>query len=292
MFPCFIAKLSCLLKSPTVNEISPGSTSPVGLKEVGAFHNFLNSLIMLDKNLNRNDEVIDLQQASEKGHTPEKGKKYRYTVDGAEFISDTQTRIGRVILELAGKKPAEKYILRKKVKGNWITVGPDEVVDFTEPGLEKFKTLPNDQTEGENENSLKREFSLLEEDEEFLNGLQLSWEAAKLNNENWILVHGYPIPEGYNVSKTILAIRMTAGYPTSQLDMAYFYPALSRSDAQPINNLAVMQLDGKMFQQWSRHRTSQNPWREGIDNLSTHIPLADAWLLNEFIKRPHYAKSA
>lgn len=246
---------------------------------------------MADKNLSPNDEVVDLQQASEKGHIPEKGKKYRYTVDGLEFISETQTRTGRVILELAGKKPPEKYILRKKVKGNWVTVGLDEVVDFTEPGLEKFKTLPNDQTEGENEKSLRRGFSLLEEDEEFLNNLHLAWEAAKLNNENWILVHEYPIPEGYNVSAAILAIRMTGGYPTAQLDMAYFYPSLSRIDAQPINNLSLMQLDGRMFQQWSRHRTGANPWRIGIDNLSTHIPLADAWLLNEFIKRPQYAKS-
>lgn len=247
---------------------------------------------MLDKNLNPNNEVIDLQLATEKGHTPDKGKKYRYTVDGVEFISDTQTRTGRTILELAGKKPVEKFILRKKVKGNWVTVGANEVVDFTEPGLEKFKTLPNDQTEGENENSLRREFSLLEEDEEFLNSLGLPWEAAKLNNENWILVHGYPIPEGYNVSSAIIAIRMTGGYPISQLDMAYFFPALSRIDAQPINNLSLMPLDGKMFQQWSRHRTGANPWRVGIDNLSTHIPLADYWLLNEFIKRPRYAKSA
>jgi hypothetical protein len=247
---------------------------------------------MLDQKQNFEDEVIDLQKASEKGQVPPKGKKYRYTVDGVEFISETQTATGRVILERAGKVPADKFILRKKVKGNWITVKHDEVVDFTEPGLEKFKTLPNDQTDGENEKSLRRDFSLLEEDEEFLNSFSLPWEAAKLNNESWVLIHNYPIPEGYNVSSAILAIRMTAGYPTAQLDMAYFYPALSRVDAQTINNLAAMQLDNKIFQQWSRHRTSINPWRVGIDNLSTHIPLADAWLFNEFVKKPRYAKSA
>jgi len=36
-----------------------------------------------------------------------------------------------------------------------------------------------------------------------------------------------------------------------------------------------MQLDNKTFQQWSRHRTPANPWREGVDNLGTHVPLAD-----------------
>ena len=74
--------------------------------------------------------------------------------------------------------------------------------------------------------------------------------------------------------------------------MVYFFPALSRVDQKPIGALTSFPLDGKTYQQWSRHRTSTNPWRADVDNLSTHIPLADFWLSNEFEKRPRNALSA
>ena len=252
---------------------------------------------MSQETFSLDDEIIDLEWASGKGHQPPKGKKYRYKVDGILFTSDTETRTGRVILEKAGKKPVDKFILRKKVKGSWVTIKPDDVVDFTEPGIEKFKTLPNDQTEGEitmptDEKSLRRDFSLPEEDEDFLNNLGLPWEAVNVGSVQWIFIYNYRIPGGYNVTVATMAVRISACYPTAQLDMVYFYPALHRTDARPINNLTLLILENKEFQQWSRHRTSTNPWREGIDNLSTHVPLADAWLLNEFIKTPCHAISA
>ena len=63
-------------------------------------------------------------------------------------------------------------------------------------------------------------------------------------------------------------------------------------DQQAVGALSEYPLDGKIYQQWSRHRTSANPWRPEVDNLSTHVPLADFWLSNEFIKRPNHALSA
>ena len=80
---------------------------------------------------------------------------------------------------------------------------------------------------------------------------------------------------------------MEPGYPRAQLDMAFFYPALSRADQQPINAVIPLIIDQKNFQQWSRHRTPQNPWREGIDNLATHVSLVPVWLEQEFEKRPN-----
>ncbi|MBL0102418.1 MAG: hypothetical protein IPP51_00760 [Bacteroidetes bacterium] len=165
----------------------------------------------------------------------------------------------------------------------------DQKVCFTEPGVEKFKTLPLGETEGE---TLRREYSLLEEDVEFLDGLELPWEAVNIQGVQWVFVHSYPILEGYNVSIVTVGVRFSPGYATAQLDMAYFTPALSRSDAQSIGALSAVSLDGKEFQQWSRHRTPKNPWRPGIDNLSTHFAYIESWLCDEFIKRPKHAISA
>jgi hypothetical protein len=252
---------------------------------------------MSNEKFSLDDEVINLEWAAKNDKTPPKGKKYEYLVDNKPYVSEAETMTGREILTKAGKLPPEKFILRQKVKGNWITIPLDKVVDFTEHGVEKFKTLPNDQTEGgsegaENAKSLRRDFALLEEDEEFLISLGLPWEAVRIGNVNWVFIHEYGVVPGYNVSSGTIGFRIIAGYPTAQLDMVYFHPKLVRADGQTIGAISDLSLDGKIFQQWSRHRTSANPWRPGIDNLSTHYPLVGAWLLREFEKSSHYAKTA
>ncbi len=245
---------------------------------------------MENLNFSLEDEVIDLEWCAKNGHTPPKGRKYRIIIDRDKYVVNKECMIGRDILMLAGKNPPERFQLRQKLKhGNVVTVAYDQKVCFTEPGIEKFKTLPLDQTEGE---VPRRDFILLEEDEVYLNNLGLVWEAVNVQGALWIFIHEYSLPEGYNAIKACLGIRMTPGYPTAQLDMIYFYPALSRADGQPIGALSLTQIDGKNFQQWSRHRTEINPWRNGVDNLSTHVPLADAWLLLEFEKRPTNAVPA
>lgn len=230
------------------------------------------------------DDIIDIEWCTLHGHTPPRGRKYRIIVDREKFVVDKECMTGKEILILAGKTPPERFQLRQKLKGGKVvTIAYDQKVCFTEPGIEKFKTIPLDQTEGE---VPRRDFTLLDEDEEFLESLGLTWEAANLRGALWVFIHDYPLPNGYNVSAAKLGIRMSPGYPTAQLDMVYFFPALHRKDGKPIGALSLTQIDGKNFQQWSRHRTSSNPWRPDIDNLSTHIPLADAWLQLEFEKRP------
>jgi hypothetical protein len=77
---------------------------------------------------------------------------------------------------------------------------------------------------------------------------------------------------------------MTQGYPDSQIDMAYFAPVLARSDNRGVNGLSFMQFDGRQWQQWSRHRTANSPWRIGEDDLSSHMGYVFAWLEAELRK--------
>jgi hypothetical protein len=133
---------------------------------------------------------------------------------------------------------------------------------------------------------MRRQFSLPEADETFLDSLGLLWEAIIANGVRWLLLHGYPVPPGYNHNSVIVAIRIETGYPEAQLDMVYFYPPLVRLDGVAIGALSTQSLDGKTFQRWSRHRTGVNPWRPGEDDLSTHLALVNDWLEREFrIKR-------
>jgi hypothetical protein len=236
------------------------------------------------------DDIIDIEWCTIQGHTPPKDRKYRILIDRKPYVVHHHNITGKELLELAEKTPYKNYQVRQKFKhGKVITIGYEQVVDLTEPSIEKFKTLPLDQTEGE---VPRRDFTLLEEDELFLNNLGLIWEAVNVAGVKWIFIKNYSIVSGYNVSQATMAVRMTAGYPTAQLDMVYFNPPLARADGQVVNALSSIQLDGKTYQQWSRHRTAANPWRPEIDNLGTHVPLADAWLSLEFEKRARYAVSA
>tara|TARA_R110002096_G_scaffold312051_1_gene506319 strand:- start:3305 stop:3703 length:399 start_codon:yes stop_codon:yes gene_type:complete len=129
---------------------------------------------------------------------------------------------------------------------------------------------------------MKKEFILPEEDMEFLNEYNSTWEAIIELRHKWLILNDYPVPEGYNIKSTVLALRIDAGYPNSQIDMVYFKPALIRVDGKPIKALANQPLLGTVFQRWSRHRTPLNPWRPGIDNLETHLLLVNNWMQREF----------
>jgi hypothetical protein len=134
---------------------------------------------------------------------------------------------------------------------------------------------------------MRKEFQLPDQDISFLEGLGLLWEAINDGRMQWVIIHNYPVPFGYNLSQVSVAIKIESGYPRAQLDMAYFFPALSRLDGKAINAISFQPINGKTYQRWSRHRTGQNPWREGIDDLSTHLSLISFWFEQEFIKRPN-----
>jgi hypothetical protein len=132
--------------------------------------------------------------------------------------------------------------------------------------------------------TLRRQFPLLGDDEKFLEDYRLPWESV-VDGSQWVLIHDFPLPDGYNNPTVTAAIRMETGYPNTELNMVYFYPAISRKDGKSIGaTQSSQQIDGKAFQRWSRHRTQQNPWKIGRDNLGTHVILIEDWVEREFKK--------
>jgi hypothetical protein len=129
---------------------------------------------------------------------------------------------------------------------------------------------------------VRRQFDLPEDDVETLEALGLPWETLALGGARWVIVSGFPVPEGYTHTSADVAVQISPGYPTAQLDMAYFNPPLARRDGQPIGALSSLSLDGKVWQRWSRHRTSTNPWRPGVDDLGSHLRSVEDWLAREF----------
>jgi hypothetical protein len=95
------------------------------------------------------DETIDLEEYARLGKQPPLARGYRIRVNGDAFVVQDPVVTGREILTLAGLIPAENYTLRIKMAGEKPRrVGLDEKIDLRRRGVEKFKALPRDQTEG------------------------------------------------------------------------------------------------------------------------------------------------
>ena len=208
--------------------------------------------------------------------------EYKIQID-KDFVEVPVSRLtGRELLEYAGKKPAQNYAIYLKVKGGQPKrIGLEEKVDPSQPGVERFVTLPLDQTDGFGG---RRQFTLPQEDLKWLDSTSCSFELVAEGCVLRVVLYDFPIPRGYLRPQADVNVRIESGYPDTQIDMVYVHPALQRADGKPIAAISTDQFDGKQWQRWSRHRTSANPWRPGVDNLATHFGLVEHWLSRELTK--------
>ena len=230
------------------------------------------------------EDVIDLEQFS-KDH-PEnkpKAKKYRIRVDKTQITVEVSSLPGRRILELAGKTPPDRWMLTEIFRhGEFRPIGLDDVVDLTAPGVERFTTLPKDQTEGFA--PPRKQFALPEEDMAALDAGGYDWETVS-SSGTWLIIRGFKLPSCFTPSEVSIAISIPSGYPTSPLDMAFFNPPIRRVDGRPIANTeSSAAIDGMSWQRWSRHYTPENPWKPGEYNTVTHLHLVQSWIEREAAK--------
>lgn len=95
------------------------------------------------------DDIIDLEEYARRGQQPPLARGYQLKVNGSPYVVHDPIITGREVLTLAGLLPAEDYTLRVKMAGSRPEkVGLDEQIDLRRKGVEKFKALPRDQTEG------------------------------------------------------------------------------------------------------------------------------------------------
>jgi len=128
---------------------------------------------------------------------------------------------------------------------------------------------------------MRRDFTPYVEDLEYLEGRGAPWEAVKVGSQLWYILHGYTPPRGYAPSNVLAAFRLPGAYPSTQIDMIYFYPHLTRLDGKGISKVTPLNLDGKNWQQWSRHRASPGDWQDGVDYLATHIAYIEGVMVSE-----------
>jgi hypothetical protein len=94
-------------------------------------------------------EEIEIEEWGKRNECPPHAKRYIIRIDKVKYTVNTPRKTGRELLTLAGKTPPERFSLSQKLHGGHVeAIGLDEVADFTCPGVERFMTLPLDQTEG------------------------------------------------------------------------------------------------------------------------------------------------
>jgi hypothetical protein len=133
--------------------------------------------------------------------------------------------------------------------------------------------------------SERRDFELPPNDAAFLDAVHSGWQAVRDGAASWIRLQNFVVPAGYNVNSVTAVLRIEPTYPDTQIDMVFFNPFLARADGLLIGATGgQVQVEGVVFQQWSRHRSGENPWRAGIDDIESHLLLVKHWLEREFLK--------
>jgi hypothetical protein len=226
-------------------------------------------------------DLVDIEEYARANKPKPPARRYRLRVDRERYETTNPKPTGREILALAGKTAETHLLSQKTARGAPLTIEPDQPVDLRDPGVERFMTVPREATEGRH---LRRQFQLPPDDLEFVEGRGEPWETISEQGVQWLLLHRFALPAGYNVSHATAAIRVLPGYPQTPLDMIYLEPAVARADGKPINALSALTIDGRAFQQWSRHRPA-DAWRVGEDCIATHCAYAFGWLSDELRKR-------
>jgi hypothetical protein len=94
-------------------------------------------------------ELVDIEEFGKQNKAPPKAKTYRIRIDKKKYDVKVSSMKGRELLALAQKTPVERYMISQKLHGGQSKpIGLDDTADFTTPGVERFMTLPLDQTEG------------------------------------------------------------------------------------------------------------------------------------------------
>jgi hypothetical protein len=95
------------------------------------------------------DELIDLEEYAKANRKPPRATRYLIRIDKNKYEVSVPSMTGRELLTLAGKSPVNNYMITQKLRGGQThRIELDENADFTTPGVERFMTLPLDQTEG------------------------------------------------------------------------------------------------------------------------------------------------
>lgn len=227
------------------------------------------------------EDLVDLDAAGVESFVT-RIKYWKLNVQGVILDVDTPTIGVRDAIARAGFNPDQGWQIFLKVAGQpKRPVTLNDTIDLRTPGIEKLRLTPNEVNNGEAPWAPRRDFDLLDTDHAHLARLGLRWETVEQLERRWLLIHDYPLPNGYSVTHTLLALEIPPTYPGAQIYGFYAYPPLALSSGRTIDNTQMRgTIDQHEFHGWSRNRGSL-AWNSATDNVSTQLMLVEAALAKE-----------
>lgn len=114
---------------------------------------------------------------------------------------------------------------------------------------------------------------LPEADRVYLSERSIPHEAKAEGGMICLVLPDYALPTGYNVARSNLLLRLSAGYPDVAPDMWWFDPPLRLASGGTIQATECMEpYLGRQWQRWSRH-FPPGQWRSGVDSLESFLAL-------------------
>lgn len=227
-------------------------------------------------------DLVDLEATGVESFVSRK-PVWKLNVQGVMLELFTPTIVVQEALVEAGFNPDQGWHIFLKVVGQ--QKQPVElitVIDLRTPGIEKLRLTPKDVNNGEAPVVPRRTFALLEIDEAHLNRLGLKWETIVEGERRWLLLHDYPLPVGYTVSHSKVALEIPPTYPGAQIYGFYAHPPLALSSGRVIASTQLRGvLLGAEYHGWSRNRGPAAPWDANTDSVVTQLALVDAALAKE-----------
>lgn len=234
-----------------------------------------------DRLVNDTDMIRIKGDGVEEFKSRQQTKTWKLDVQGKRIVSAAPVITVVDALTQAGFDP-NAWIIILKVQGErkrQLEVG--ESIDLRTPGIERIRLTVKDVNNGEARTAPRRDFALLEVDEQYLDALGLVWETEGAG-KRWLIIHDYPLPASYSASKVTLALHIPPTYPQAQIDMFYVYPVVQLKGGRAIPAAQTLKdIRGLSFQRWSRHRGPGSKWNPSADNVVTHLALVETAIAKE-----------
>jgi hypothetical protein len=105
-----------------------------------------------------------------------------------------------------------------------------------------------------------------------LDRLGLEYEVVSEGGMICVIIHKYPMPNGYQPREVDLLLRLPMGFPDVPPDMWWICPfvVLESTGADPPQAEQREQHLGREWQRWSRH-LNPGQWRPGRDSIQTFL---------------------
>ena len=207
---------------------------------------------------------------------------FKLNVQGVILDLASPIILVRDALERAGFNPDQGWQIFLKVHGEpKRSVALTDTIDLCTPGIDKLRLTPKEINNGEAVPKPRHDFALLDVDAAHLARIGLDWETVVEQNRRWLVIHDYPVPEGYTVKCAILALEIPPTYPGAQIYGFFAFPPLALASGRTVASTQMRGIIfGKEFHGWSRNRGAI-PWNPAIDKVATQLALVEAALSKE-----------